>query len=153
MGKRKKNNDTSTNPRIRQWQYASPQSASNSLDELLLPKEPLEVPQLQYGNHNANTKGHDTEPCNPAICSLAHFPHLYFPEGPEQVKEPPINSGRAGIGICPCHKIWNKKQMKLIIIYLALRYNKFSWIAWTAASNFVSSSSTPYNKSQRGYWS
>lgn len=57
------------------------------LDKFLLLKVTLQVPQLQHGNHNAYTKGHNTKPCNPCIRPLAYFPHLCLPESIKNTEE------------------------------------------------------------------
>lgn len=49
-----------------------------NLDELLLVKVALQVPQLPNWNQYAGTKGHDTEPCHPCIGYFTYFPHLCF---------------------------------------------------------------------------
>lgn len=51
----------------------------HSLDKLLLLKVSCQVPQLQWGNCNADTKRQNTEPRHSRIGYFTDFPHLCFP--------------------------------------------------------------------------
>lgn len=54
------------------------------LYKLLLLEVPLQVPQLQNWNHDADTKGHDTEPCHSTIGFFTDLSHVSFPASNNQ---------------------------------------------------------------------